>query len=272
MPTTYSPLRYPGGKTKLYSTIQPLILQSIATECIYVEPFAGGAGLALKLLFCHDVDELILNDIDENIYLFWHECLYNTEPLCQRVYDTTPSIEEWERQRKIFQQAGSYSSLDRAYATLFLNRCNVSGVISGGPIGGKAQNGKYTISARYNRDGLVRKIQAIGAVANRIRLYCMDAQAFLTNVCPSLPIDRTILNIDPPYVNKGPLLYRNSFTDEDHIRLGEVIMGLHLKWIVTYDKCDLIQRIYKDYIRNTIFLKYSAGTPKDGQELLITNL
>ena len=76
MPVTMSPLRYPGGKTKLYPVIAPLILKTVDKNRTYVEPFAGGAGLALKLLLNGDVSNIVLNDIDENIYLFWKASVY----------------------------------------------------------------------------------------------------------------------------------------------------------------------------------------------------
>ena len=72
MPITDSPLRYPGGKAKLYHLVRPILHENVGANSIYVEPFAGGAGLALKLLFRGDVDSLVLNDIDRNIYAFWY--------------------------------------------------------------------------------------------------------------------------------------------------------------------------------------------------------
>ena len=269
MPVTYSPLRYPGGKTKLYGLVCPLIRDNVGDSSIYVEPFAGGAGLGLKLLFRKDVSSLILNDIDENIYTFWHSCLYETDALCRMIQECAPSIAEWDKQRRIYKEAANYSPLERGFATLFLNRCNVSGVISGGPIGGRNQEGKYHIDARFNSPNLIRKIQEIGKNADRISFYNMDAAEFLQTVVSSLPIENTFINIDPPYVKKGPLLYRNSFSEGDHEKLNKIIMSLRHKWITTYDKCDLIQKLYKDYRISEIVLNYSAGEAKKGEALLI---
>ena len=60
MPTTDSPLRYPGGKTKFYPTVKNIIKKNYPkSDCVYIEPFAGGAGLALKLLLNHDVNRIV---------------------------------------------------------------------------------------------------------------------------------------------------------------------------------------------------------------------
>ena len=269
MPVTASPLRYPGGKTKLYSFVRPIVEKNVGAESIYVEPFAGGAGLALKLLFQKDVERLVLNDIDENIFGFWQSCLYHTDELCTLIDKCLPTIDVWDEQRTIYHNPESHSMVEIAFATLFLNRCNVSGVISGGPIGGRKQSGKYLISARFNSEGLITKIRKIGANSDRISFYNMEASAFLQTIVVDLPLDTTFVNIDPPYVKKGPMLYRNSFSIGDHQALSNIIKTLKHKWMVTYDECELISSLYADYPTKLLTLKYSAGQPKSGKELAI---
>lgn len=270
MPVTDSPLRYPGGKTKLYSLIRPIVVNNAGENSTYVEPFAGGAGLALKLLFKGDVSRIVLNDVDESIACFWRVCLDDSERFCEMILHCTPSIAIWNEQHQIYLNPRQYPELERAFATLFLNRCNISGVISGGPIGGKGQDGKYKIDARFNPTDLARKVRRIGCNRNNIMIYNMDASIFIRDVVSTLPIDTTILNIDPPYVNKGSMLYRNSYCHEDHNILSQQIQGLHHKWIVTYDVCPLISELYEQCNMTLIELKYSAGQTKSGIEYIIT--
>ena len=271
MPSTYTPLRYPGGKTKLYKEVKPF-LNTLGNDTIYVEPFAGGAGLALKLLFCGDAKNVVLNDIDENIYLFWYACLEETNDLCRLIKDASLSIEEWEKQKRVLDNPKSYTDLERAYALFYLNRCNRSGIIRGGPIGGKKQDGRYRIDARFNKEGLIKKISRIGNRKDNISIYCEDGKQFLTDVCKDLPDEKTLIYIDPPYVNKGPELYQNSFSKEDHEALSKVIHQLNQHWIVTYDTDELIKNLYAEYTIREIQLGYSAGERrKIGQEYLISN-
>lgn len=270
MPRTESPLRYPGGKSKLYNTIKKLINDNFnKSECTYIEPFAGGAGLALKLLNNGDVERIVLNDIDEGIYSFWIACLLHTNELCNLIQECEISIDNWNIQRNIYRMKSGYTKLEIGFATFFLNRCNVSGVIQGGPIGGKTQNGKYSIDARFNKNDLISKIQAIGAQRDRIEIFNLDATNFLLNVVPNYTCNKVLLNIDPPYVKKGPMLYENSFTEEDHVQLSNIIKMLDTKWIVTYDENQLIYDIYEEYRKNVISMNYSAGQTKKGQELII---
>ena len=270
MASTPSPLRYPGGKAKLYKLIQPIVDRNInGANRVYVEPFAGGCGLALKLLFNNDVDQLLLNDIDYRIYCFWQACLHDTERFCSLVSDCDVTVDTWKIQKSIYLSPESYTQTEVGFATFFLNRCNVSGVILGGPIGGFEQLGTYLIDARCNKKDLVSRIQQIGMLADRITFYNLDATVFLQNELPRAQINNVLLNIDPPYVKKGKLLYENSFDENDHTELSQIVKGLPYKWIVTYDECQLIRDLYDTCPQQVITLNYSAGSTRKGKELLI---
>ena len=182
------------------------------------------------------------------------------------------SITEWDRQREVLENKDDYSDLDRAFALFYMNRCNRSGIIKGGPIGGRTQKGEYKLDARFNKQGLVKKIQSIGNRRDSISIHCMDGKQFLTEICSNLP-QNTLINIDPPYVSKGPELYQNSFTKQDHIDLSEAIKDLSNNWVVTYDVDELIKKLYGNFYMKDIILGYSAGSQrKSGHEYLITNI
>lgn len=270
MPIIDSPLRYPGGKTKLYKMISNIISNNKkAKRCIYMEPFAGGAGLALRLLFRGDVDYLVLNDIDYGIYCFWKSCLEKTDELCYMIENCDVNTDSWNIQKNVYNSKHLHSLVEVGFATFYLNRCNVSGVIKGGPIGGRNQTGKYKIDARFNKNELISKIKKIGEYSDRIEFFNLDANDFLLNVTCQYPDEEIFLNIDPPYVKKGPLLYENSFKEEDHAQLANIIQMLRYNWIVTYDKCDFIERLFLEFRKETVKLNYSAGQTKSGDEFIV---
>ena len=82
MVSNYSPLRYPGGKTKLYSIVKEILNCNNLIGGTYVEPFAGGAGIAIKLLMNNDVSKIVINDIDPAIYYFWKVILNYPDEFC----------------------------------------------------------------------------------------------------------------------------------------------------------------------------------------------
>ena len=135
MPSTYSPLRYPGGKTKFYAYVKELLENNGLIGETYIEPFAGGAGLALKLLLKNDVSRIVINDLDPAIYSFWYSVLNEAPEFCDRIANIELTLEEWKRQRAIYLLQDTTRPLELGIATFFLNRTNVSGVVNGGIIG-----------------------------------------------------------------------------------------------------------------------------------------
>ena len=133
MSKTPSPLRYPGGKTKLYKYVKK-VLDINKLHGTYIEPFAGGAGLAVKLLISGDVKRIVINDSDPAIYSFWQSVLYHTDELCSFINTVQINIDVWKKSREIYFHPLQYSVLELGKATFFLNRVNRSGVLQGGII------------------------------------------------------------------------------------------------------------------------------------------
>lgn len=266
MPLTPSPLRYPGGKTKLYKYVKSIIEANNLIGETYIEPFAGGSGLALKLLINDAVKRIVINDLDPAIYAFWYCVLNNPEQMCNFVATVPLTVDEWDKQHLIYVNQQDYTQLELAQATLFLNRTNVSGVITGGVIGKRDQTGKYKIDARFNRTDLERKIRTISTLSSRIDLYNLDAVEFLQNELRHYY--KTFINFDPPYVVKGGQLYKNAFTEEDHRLLRDNIAQCNRKWIVTYDMCNLVDNLYSKFRGSTIDTYYSANGAKKAKEYI----
>lgn len=266
MPITYTPIRYPGGKSKIFPLVDRIISDSHLDGCTYAEAYCGGAGLAMKLLLLGRVSKIVLNDIDPAVYSIWDTIVNHPDELCSFISAVELSIEEWSAQREVYLSSTT-PSLELGKAAFFLNRTNRSGILRGGPIGGMSQNGKYGISARFNRESLCRKVRAIAERSEDINLYNMDAIEFISSVLAKE--DNLFANFDPPYVVKGPGLYENSYTELDHRLVAGEISKCRFPWIVTYDNAPLISEIYAGFDRYLIDVGYSAASTKVGKELLI---
>jgi DNA adenine methylase len=267
MPTTLSPLRYPGGKTKFYSYVRKILECNNLLGQTYIEPFAGGAGLAIKLLLNGDVKRIVINDYDPAIYAFWYSVLHYTEDLCNLIWEADITPLEWQRQREIYLQNNISKSLELGFSAFFLNRTNVSGVIKGGMIGGFKQEGDYRLNARFNKTNLIKKIKDIAECKKQIILYNLDAK-YLLQPEYLKGFHKVFINFDPPYVRKGAQLYQNSFTEEDHRILSERISGCKRKWIVTYDICPLVADLYSNYRFSYLDVTYSIQNSKKAQEYI----
>ncbi|HKI50486.1 MAG TPA: DNA adenine methylase [Geothermobacteraceae bacterium] len=264
-----TPLRYPGGKSKLARFIQLVFEENELLDGHYVEPYAGGAGIAFALLFYEYAAHVHINDLNRSVYAFWHSVLNETDNLCQLIVDTPVSMDQWFRQKSIQNTPCEHSLLDLGFSTFFLNRTNRSGIIGGGVIGGKDQLGKWKIDARYNKESLISRIQKIALFRNRISLYNLDAANLITSVIPQLP-PKTLVYLDPPYYVKGHGLYESHYLHEDHAEIAKLITTeIPQKWIVSYDNVPQISGLYHAHRQITYSLSYSAADRYKGSELMV---
>ena len=237
---------------------------------IYIEPYAGGAGAALTLLFEKVVDRIIINDFDPVIYAFWTSILQASDLFIQKIETIPLTIQQWHIQKKILENYRHYQLFDVGFAAFYLNRCNRSGILKAGPIGGQHQAGKYTLGVRFNRKTLATKIHRIASFREQISIYNIDAIQFLQEVIPKIKGPK-LAYLDPPYYEKGKQLYLNAYDHEDHRNLAlflESRLG-DCSWILTYDDVEEIRKMYKSSNTTTYSLNYFAHHAKRGNELLI---
>lgn len=262
----YSPLRYPGGKGKIFKFMKQFVKENYNEPPIYVEPYAGGAAIALGLLIEDLVSQIYINDKDNGIYSFWKSVLYDTEHLITKIEQTKVNIETWKVQKNIYNNQTKYSTLDIGFATFYLNRCNYSGVIKGGPIGGIKQNGNWKLDARYNKIDLIRRIEKISAISNKIKLFNQDTLILLKE--NQEEFKNFLLYLDPPYFNKGYQLYANHYKQSDHEEIAKCVKYLRGHWVVSYDNVPEIAKLYKFAESREFNIPYSAGKIKCGKEIM----
>ena len=202
----YSPLRYPGGKGKLAPFMKVLIEKTGHKGGTYIEPFAGGAGIALDLLENDIVSQIVINDLDKGIYSFWRAILSETDRFVEAVHEVPLSVEEWKKQREILLRADNKYSFELGFSTFYLNRTNRSGIINGGMIGGLEQNGVWKLDARFNKDNLINRILKIAKKKECIHLYNKDVASLIKNYLPKYEKEAFVY-FDPPYFKKGKQLY-----------------------------------------------------------------
>jgi DNA adenine methylase len=265
----FTPLRYPGGKGKLAAYVKSLLKANGLLDGEYVEPYAGGAAIALELLLHEYVSRIHINDVSRPIYAFWHSVLTETDELCRLIADTRITVRQWDIQKKILSNAADHDDLALGFATFFLNRTNRSGILNGGIIGGRDQTGPWKIDARFNATELIHRITAIARMRNRICVSRKDALKFLKAGSSKWP-SSTLIYLDPPYYVKGRDLYHDFYEPEDHAKVAAFVTGelSEQKWIVSYDNVEAIRKIYPG-VRNVIYdIGYSARSASKGSEIM----
>lgn len=259
MHASNTPLRYPGGKGKLTNFLKLIFEHNSLLDGHYAEAFAGGCGIAVNLLLQEYASCVHLNDLNKAVYAFWHSVVNSTDDLCRLIRDSKLNMAEWRKQQSIHRQPNDHDLLELGFSTFYMNRTNRSGILMGGVIGGLKQEGKWKIGARYNRKDLCRRIEKIALYRTRIRLYNLDAAAFITGVLPSLP-KKSLTYLDPPYYVKSKRLYQNLYAHDDHAAIAKLVISkIGSPWIVSYDYAPEILKMYKGCAQIMYGMNYSAG-------------
>ena len=265
----YSPLRYPGGKAPFAPFIADIMEANRLVGGHYLEPYAGGAGVALELLFHGHVSHIHINDIDPAVYAFWVSVTEHTDELLDLLESTPITMEEWFRWRSVLREENEVSMVEKGFATLFLNRTNRSGILKAGVIGGKAQIGEYKLDARFKKDVIAARIKKIAEHADNVSVYREDSLQLLSRCADFLP-QKSLIYLDPPYYVKGKGLYRNYYEHDDHNGIAVTLQSDHFQWpwVVSYDNVEEICSMYKLSKSLSYGLNYTAQRRYIGNEVM----
>lgn len=228
-----SPLRYPGGKSKMIDHLLPYL----KGKKYFVEAFCGGASFGLSLLESGMIEKLILNDLDPNVYAFWNiVCSDHYKELIQRIKEYQPSRESYFLYQKRMLKA-NISEVDRAFYFLVINRCSFSGIQTANP--------KSNMEDRWLSDTLIKRIEKIHSMSDRIEVTNKNAMELIEEMYWSP--DNCIF-IDPPYIEKGDCLYPVKF--HLHQELAALITELLREFpgcadiLLTYDDQKILHELY----------------------------
>ena len=264
-----SPLRYPGGKSRVTPFLTDILLLNNLEGSTFYELYAGGAGAALNLLYKGVVENIVINDYDIHIYSFWMSVIHQTDRLLKLIHDTPVNVDVWQKQRNIYENHELHTDLEVGFSTFYLNRCNRSGILyKAGPIGGKGQNGNYKIDVRFNKIELSERIIKIAKYGERIKATRFKTKSYLPEIFST--DENQFVFLDPPYYNQGENLYLNFYHHDDHEQLMRLLSNNHDKnFFLTYDNCDAINDIYSKFRRAELPMSYTLQSKRKSKEVMI---
>ena len=239
-----SPLRYPGGKASWLPMLRPLADEG---REVWFEPFAGGLGAGLGLLAEGTVDELWFCEAHPALAAFWQAVIDSPAVLAERLERTELDLDTFYRARAVVGGEPGDDDMPSWLAALVVNRGSFSGVIAPnvGPIGGKAQTGRWRVDARWNAAALAQRIRRLGELAPRMTMIGHDALSALDEIGSSGVSDAVVVFIDPPYTDVGERLYVHGMNSPSlHARLAATLSGAEFDWIATYDDSPLVHELY----------------------------
>jgi len=281
--------RYPGGKNKLKDRICERIM-SLSNSCRdcngefeYREPFFGGGSIGLALMKQDKLTRAWFNDKDEGIACLWNAVGIYPHELKKMVKGFKPSVKAFDEISEFLKtQTLRYTSesvVQYGFYKLAIHQISYSGLglKSGGPLGGRSQESAYKIDCRWSPDYICKKIDEVNKMFRNIDFPGCTSHDFSEVIVDYRP---AVIYLDPPYYDKGSDLYYHSFTEQDHKRLAKELKATPHKWVLSYDDCPEIRKLYDWANIEVLNVNYSITSKKvqDAgkrqsrwkQELLIT--
>ena len=259
--TNVSPLRYPGGKTRACKIIENVILQhfDITSFDTIISPFFGGGSFEFYMQNKYGV-MLIVNDKFTPLYNFWKQVKINKAILCEELREIKAvSKEQFIAYRKTIMDLQA-NILQQATQYFVINRCSFSGSTLSGGFSEEASSKRFTQSS-------INRIEALDLT--NIEIYNEDFYDFVNTYTP---IEKALLFLDPPYYleSKSKLYGNNGDLHEgfNHNLLFE-LLTTKKNWVLTYNNCEYIRNLYKDYIKLDVNWIYGMNTTKASSEIII---
>jgi DNA adenine methylase len=260
-----SPLRYPGGKTRACKIIDNIIKQhfDISLFDTLLSPFFGGG--SFEFYFQNKYKKrIIANDKFTPLYHFWKQVKTDKNKLCEEVRKIkikTISKEDFANYRKSIMNIND-DILQQAIQYFIINRCSFSGATLSGGFSEEASKKRFT-------DSSIDRIESL--TLDSIEFYNLDFEIFIMENTIS---DKSLLFLDPPYYleNKSKLYGDNGDLHEgfDHQKLYNILKNKK-NWILTYNNCEYIRNMYKDYIIIDANWSYGMNKSKKSSEMIIVS-
>jgi DNA adenine methylase len=261
-----SPLRYPGGKTRACKILDDILQKHFEIEKIdeIISPFFGGGSFEFYLQNKYEIS-IVANDKFTPLYHFWRQIKEDKHTLVENLKKSMPVSKEVfidcrKKIRDALMDASIENATNIAAYYFILNRCSFSGSTLSGGFSKEASEKRFTYSS-------IAKIEALNL--SNIDFYNEDFETFILKTCTT---SKALLFLDPPYyllnINKLYGINGDMHENFDHIRLFEVLKKKD-NWIITYNRCDYIIDLYKDYIILDVQWSYGMNATKKSSEIVI---
>jgi len=254
----YPPLRWPGGKSRLAEEI----VSRITGHTTYVETRCGSAGVFWAKP--KDISKAeVLNDLDGELVNFY-EMLHRRGKLLAWSVSCIP-YGRLPFNRMLAEKPRT--AFRRAVRFWYLNRVAFGARRRKPTYGVAASKRMYVLPARilYSLDATIERLRGV-------TFECLD-------VCRLIRLyDRpeTFFYVDPPYVDVSQE-YACQFGHEDHVRLAKSLRSSGGRWLLSYNDCDLVRRLYRGFQRTRLAHRYTMGcntlrgASSNAAEVLIQN-
>ena len=250
-----SPLRYPGGKTRACKTLDEIINEKGFDKSVVISPFFGGG--SFEFFLCNKYgSKLIVNDKFKPLISFWKSVQTRKVELCSELRKLLNVVS-----KSIFSTMRDTIMEDtddfiQGYKYFVINRCSFSGATLSGGFSTESSKKRFTESS-------IKRTEDLNL--DDVEFHNLDFETFLKG-------KKGLIFLDPPYyLNENSNLYgKNGDMHENfnHEKLFQVLKK-RKNWIMTYNDCDYIRDLYKNYEIREVKWSYGMNASKESSEIVI---
>jgi len=251
-------LRYPGGKTRAIKILDKIINENFNINKFdnFISPFFGGGSFEFNFQNKYNL-KIIANDKFYPLYNFWIQIKENKDDLYNELIKIKSVTKEQFNNYRI--NLLNNDKLQQAVYYFIINRCSFSGSTFSGGFSQESSIKRFTKSS-------IEKIKKLDL--SNIQFYNEDFEKFINDNST----DKSLIFLDPPYyLEKKSKLYGNNgdlHENFNHEKLFEVIKKYD-NWLLTYNNCDYIKELYKNYKIIEVSWSYSMNKTKQSSEIII---
>jgi len=255
-----SPLRYPGGKTRACKKLDTILKEhfDISEFNNIVSPFFGGGSFEFHIQNNYQLN-IIANDRFTPLYNFWITCKLDKENLCKELTKKIDLIDKQEFTSLRGKIMDENNELNQSIIYFIINRCSFSGATLSGGFSLEASKKRFTKSS-------IDRIKNLELTS--FDIYNLDFEEFINKNNDK----RNLMFLDPPYyLEKGSKLYGNNGDMHDTFEHEKLHKCLSKKknWFMTYNNCDFIKNLYKDFKIIETSWSYGMNKSKASSEIVI---
>ena len=255
-----SPLRYPGGKTRACKKLDSILKEhfDISEFDNFVSPFFGGGSFEFHIQNNYQLN-LIANDKFTPLYNFWNICKIDRENICEELTKKLNMIDKEEFTNLRKQIMDEHNEFNQSVMYFIINRCSFSGSTLSGGFSLESSKKRFTTSS-------IDRISKLDLT--NFDIYNLDFEEFINNNQDN----RNLIFLDPPYyLEKASKLYGNNGDMHDMFEHDKLYKCLSKKknWIMTYNNCEYIKNLYKDFKIIETSWSYGMNQSKKSSEIVI---
>ena len=272
MKSLKTPLRYPGGKSRAVTKMDPYF-PDLRNYKEFREPFLGGGSVAIHITKKYPDLTIWANDLYEPLVNFWQQLQMFGTDLKDVLSDLKSSHNDPVSAKTLFLSSKvkindiSVNNFDRAVAFYIVNKCSFSGLTESSSFSPQASNANFSMRG-------IEKLPDYSKIISKWRIsnfsydYMMDGNR------------NVFMYLDPPYDIKDNLYGNKGSMHKgfDHDKFAADCDNNDMDQLISYNSDQLVKDRFKNWNAAEFDLTYTMRSvgeymrdQKQRKELLLFN-